>query len=317
MDDRKELRRFYRDTAIFLVILLALVICLDYLSTQGSWGYLLAKYTDSWDYFTVNAGPEEVNPYIEKVRKQDDTTKLIIGDSVCCQLFNDLQKYNNDFSIAGTNGAVSMAGQYILAKEYLDNHPGATDVFLIVLPESFWQAFDTKWGYQYTVMPFVETDTLRYLDKDTIRIMESVYGSLFMSKDVVELIDDSPVNRKIYLNLLRQYSRGYDMPHFELADEYVTKIDEMCKSKNVSFHMYPGPVSDGKKDLCVEYNKEFVNSAIYSINPRFFEEIYYYPAEQAADGFHFSGEYANREHFNSVIREVIKDTELQKMLRLE
>ena len=317
MEDRKSLRRFYSDSFIFFMVMLAIVVYLDYLSIQGPWGYLMAKYTNSWEYYTVNAGPEEINPYIEKVRKQDGTTKLIIGDSVCCQIFNDLQKYNSDIAIAGTNGAVSMAGQYILTKEYLENHPDATDVFLIVLPESFWQAFDTKWGYQYTVMPFVETNTLRYLDEDTLRIMESVYGSLFMKKDVVELIDNSPVNRKIYLNLLQQYSQGYNMKHFDLADRYVTKIDEMCNDKKVSFHLYPGPVSDAKKDLCIEYYKEFIDSAIYHINPQFFDDIYFYPAEQAADGFHFSGEYANREHFNSIINEMLKDTELQHMLRMD
>ncbi len=94
-------------------------------------------------------------------------------------MFRRLQKYNEDISIIGSNGAITLAGQYILAEEYLRNHPDATDLYLILLPESLTRTFDTSYGYQYAVMSFAETGTLQLLMKIQSHVWSRYTGSCF------------------------------------------------------------------------------------------------------------------------------------------
>lgn len=314
----KELKKFYWKAVQFSAVMLAVVGVFFYLSMVGETRMIIADLTDSAGFISEDFGSDEIERHIAKVRTQDGTTKLIIGDSVCGQMFYELQECNEDFTIAPSNGGITMAGQYILAKEYLENHPNATDIFLIVIPDSFERTFDTTWGYQYTAMPFVETDTLKDLDEDTVRIMESVYGSFFMKPSIVHAIHLSGMSQKIYLNVLRKRTAGYTLNHFyELADRYVYKIYEMCRERGVAFHLYACPVADTRVEEIKDLDSTYGESAIYAVNPDFYKDIYYFPAKQAEDGRHFSGEYANQEHYNEMIRRTFEGKELVEMLKFE
>lgn len=312
------MKKFYLKAMLFSAVMLVVVGIFFYLSMVGKTRAMIADLTDSAGFIDSNFGSDEIEAHIAKVRTQDGTTKLIIGDSVCHQMFGGLQEYNDGFTIAGSNGAITMAGQYILAKEYLDNHPDATDIYLIVLPDSFERTFDTTWGYQYTAMPFVETGTLNELDEDTIQIMESVYGSFFMKPSIVHAVHLSGMSQKIYLNMLRKRTAGYMLNNFyELADRYVYKMDEMCRERGVAFHLYPCPVADTRMEEMRNLDSAYGEAIIYEINPDFYQSIYYFPAEEAEDGAHFSGDYANQEHFNETIKRMFEGEELVEMLNFE
>lgn len=312
------MKKFYINGISFFILFLLAVIGLDFLSMQENTRTLIARWTDSTAYLSENTVTDEIKDYIYSAQSQDGTTKLIIGDSVCRQMFIGLQEYNPDFTIIGSNGAITMAGQYLLAKEYLDNHPDATDVFLIVLPESFERTYDTTWGYQYAVMPFVATDTLKNLDQNTIDIIASTYGDFSLNPHFVNSMYSSGVNKKLYLNFLRKRSAGYKLSNdFELADQYVCKIGELCRERNVSFHLYPCPMSETRKDYIENLTASFMESKICALNPSFLDMAYYFPAEQAADGAHFSGDYANQECYNHIISTMFEGYELLDMLRLQ
>ena len=310
------MKRFYVKGISFIMILFSVLVGFDLLSMHGSFRQLFSNWTDSASY--LERGPDEIKPYIVKAQFQDDSTKLIIGDSVCRQMFNGLQEYNSDFTIIGSNGAITMAGQYIMTKEYLDNHPNATDVFLIILPQSLGRTFDTKWGYQYAVMPFVETNTINDLDDSTLKIMDGTYGKVFLNKKVVNALYLSAVNRKIYLNYISNRTDGYILSnHFELSDQYVVKMAELCESKGVDFYMYPCPVCEIKKESVDSIKDEFMESQTYNINPQFISMIQYYPTGQATDGTHFSGDYANQDVLNEKIKQLYSSEVLLKYLKFE
>lgn len=310
------MKRFYVNAISFTIILFMVLVGLDLLSMHGWYRPLFAEVIDSSGFLEL--GPDEIKPHLKKARMQDGTTKLIIGDSVCHQIFDGLQEYNSDFTIIGSNGAITMTGQYILAKEYLDNHPNATDVFLLVLPDSLGRTFDTKWGYQYAVMPYVLTDTIDYLDDNTLKIIADTYGKVFLNKKVVNVLYLSAVNRKICLNYMADRTEGYVLSnHFELSDQYVVKIAELCRSKGVNFYLYPCPVSESSKESVESLNDVFMESKTYNINPRFIEMVQYYPAEQSGDGIHFSGDYANQDVFNEKIKQVYSNEALLNYLKFD
>ncbi len=313
-----ELKRFYSDMIKFGALLLVVFFIVDYASTDLL-RETFAYYTDSEEYIHGNVGPDEINPYIDKAQRSEDNSKLILGDSVCHQLFNKLQEFNPDFLIIGSNAAITMSGQYMLAKENLDINPNVTDIYLIILPSSMLASYDTTWGYQYAVMPFAEMEALDELDDQTIDIMKKIYGgSFFLNRFVTKWIDHSAMNRKLYLNTLQECSAGYNPENpLEIAERYILKIEALCQKRGVRFHFLPEPVSEEKREDVMRVQKLYEKSPLYHLNPHFFEDIYYYPAEQSDDSVHFSDAYNTREHLNSVIRAMLKDEELIRTLKFE
>lgn len=315
------MRKFVVKSFAFLVVLIVLFLGIEALSVSDEYRFVIARLTNSEQYIQVNTGSDEIKPYIQKVQEKNDYTKLIIGDSVCHQMYAYLQEYNDDVCIAGTNAGITMAGQYIIAEQFLENHENATDIYLIVIPGSLRQTFDTNYGYQYTVMPFAETDTLQLLDDNTIEQMESVYGKLFMKKEIVWLIDRSAINRKLYLNEIKKIAKLRDEGYVsDAAIQYIDKLKKLCEEKGVELHLYPGPVRD-TEDMhdYVEnlFRGEYEESVLFKHYPEYVNGIWYYPEEQFRDGVHFGGEWANQEAYNEKIKEMYRGTELVESLLFE
>lgn len=311
------MKKFYLNILLFTIVMAGTLIIFDYLSMMEPTRTIIADLTGSSYYVSEKAASRVMKSYINKVQTQDGSTKLIIGDSVCGQMFNNLQECNDDFSIAASNAAVTMTSQYILAKEYLDNHPDATDIFLIVLPKSLKVKLGSTMGYQYAVMPFVRTGTIQDLDEDTIQIMESVYGKFFMKPSTVAAIDLSGMNLKLYLNFLEEYSSAYSFQKpYELADRYVYKIYEICQERNINFHLYPCPMPETNKEYVEGLKQEFEESLIYEINPEFLESIYYYPADEFT-GSHFYADLSDRDYYVEKIKQVFEGEEIVEMLNFE
>ncbi len=316
MKKRTDFRLFISECLLLMIIVGVLLAILDYMSMQDKWKYYFGRITNSTEYIPEDEGSEEIISYINKVREHDGSTILIVGDSVCNQLFDGLQEYNSGITIAGTNAAITMTGQYILVREYLENHPDATDIFLLITPGSLWQGLDSKWGYQYAVMPFVETDTLRLLDEDTIDEIESIYGSCFVKREIVEAIDASAVNRKLYFNAVRSRRSSYNLSSFKISEEYVTKICELSRNHNCRFHLYPCPIPEslGYGEEYVGFKREYEHSRLFEVEPGLFADLYCYPDNQSQDGYHLGGDYANQEHYNEIINTVYNNTELLESL---
>lgn len=313
-----ELKRFYCKALLFAGIMAVMVIVFDILSIRDDTRVFIARITDSLDYISGNVGPDEIRPYIYRAEDPDGSVRLLLGDSVCHQMFSGLQEFNEGFIMIPSNGAITMSGQYILAHEFLEAHPEAEEIFMLMLPDSLERTYDTSYGYQYAVMPFVETDTLRYLNQDTIEGMKDTYGSFFLKYRVVNAIDPSGVNRKLYLNYLKNHTTGYrpDDPA-ALADEYLAGISRMCDERNVDFYLYPCPVADVKKENVAQRKQDFEGTIIDEINPGFFDNILYYDSNEASDNVHFSGEYANQAHFNEMIRKMLEGERLLDVMKFE
>lgn len=317
-DRNIEMKYFIKKLVIFVSILVLISFGAVYLSHLDSWRDYFARITDSSGYLDafVN-GSDEIKPYILKVQEQDSTEVLILGDSICHQMFEDIKELNQGITIAASNAAITMAGQYILAKEYLENHANAKEIYLVVHPTSLKRTFDTSYGYQYIIMPFSETETIDALEEETISICEEVYGKIFLNPKVVYMINKSGMNRKLYLNMLQKYGKSYEEKEsFEIADIYISKIYEMCKEQGVAFYLLSTPVSEGLISTCEELEEEYRGSWMEGRYPDYFSSISYFNQEQAKDFFHFSGKYEEQEYLNEKIKEVFKETSLIKYLNL-
>lgn len=315
--------RFSVKIIIFISMIAVLLTGFEVLSYNEDYSMPVARITHSEIYLTHMDGPGWIVPLIDKVREEDDSHILLLGDSVARQMFMDLQNINDEVCVVPAIAPFTMCGQYVLTKLYLENHPDATDVYLVMVPmDDISTDFTLDYAYQYVVMPLVETDTLGLLDGKTIDELEYLFGRNFMKRPIVERIDGSGLNRKLYLNYIKDHKKN-DYPHTLEESVYVSylkKIAALCEENDVNFHFLPGPVPDMSEyhDIVDEKASEyFAETGLDKMFPDYLGSVRYYPEDMFADGVHFGGFYEEREQLNKVIVEMYGYSGLLDSLKLE
>lgn len=307
------MKKFVGKLVVFLCIFGAILLGLDVLSAVPPFRQWFAYITDSSDYYAGE--DDDVTRYISQVREQGEYTKLVVGDSVCFQLTNGLRDCNQEYSLVGNNRALSIAGEYLLTREFLETHEGITDVYLIVGLDSLQTNIDVLYGYQYVVMPFTREDLISNLDDNTIDEMNHTFGTLFMQKPVSRLVACSSVNRKLYLNYIKEHkgvldpNEGKGIVLSEVAVQYLQKIYDLCEEHDVTLHLLPDPLADNdwRHEQATALQEDFAVRGLDELFPNYFDEITYYPEEQFVDGIHFGEPYNTQEEFNRKLQELYMD----------
>ncbi len=317
------MKQFGYKIVLFVFIISFILVGFDVLSFDENYSMPIARLADSDTYLTHMDGPDWIVPLIERVQERDDSHVLLIGDSVCRQMFIDIADINDEVCIAPAIAPFTMCGQYVLTKLYLESHPNATDVFLMVLPEKdFLSGIGTSLGYQFLVIPLIETDTLNLLDQSTIDEITNMFGAVFVKEAVVRIIDNSGVNRKLYLNGLKKYSKS---GHFHSIDDslytvYLQKMVNICNEKGVIFHLLPPPMADTKElhDIVESYFPDNMEKiGLEMLIPEYMGNVRFYPEEMFSDGTHFGGVYEEQRVYNEIITEMYGDEGLIEKLVLD
>ena len=268
-----------------VALLLLVVIILSEIPLTKS---AVARLTNTIDYIE-NASMTEMQPFIEKVSEKDEKTKLIIGDSVCSRLFLPFEELNPDYCIAGTNRGLGAPGQYIMMKLFLDSHPNATEVDLVLTTNSMITGYENLYGYQYSTQPFLENDCLDMLDEETRRDMRKAYGFFVTNKTMVRIVDGSPILKKAYLNLLNRYNAIYVLPAVpDVVEKYIMKMKKECDKKGIAFHLVSAPISDteGRKELEETIAASYRETDLQIYFPNYYDNLFYYSPEHFPDGIH-------------------------------
>lgn len=317
------MRRFIVKFIIIVFLITIILTGFEVLSYNDNYSMPIARLTYSDTYLTHMDGPDWINPLIEKVQNADESHILLLGDSVGRQLFIDLAGINDEVCVAPAIAPFGMCGQYVLTRLYLDNHSDATDVYLVMVPvEDVSVDFNIEYAYQYVVMPLVETDSFDMLDNSTRDELEYIYGHKFMDRSIVEKIDKSGLNRKLYLNYIKKYAPN-DYPHTleeSVYVSYIRKILTLCEERGVNFHFMPAPLPDMEAYHNIVEKKVpayFSETGLDKLFPDYLEHVKYYPAEMFPDNTHFGGEYENQNWYNQIIREMYGYSGLLDKLKLE
>ncbi len=181
----------------FILGFISIVCIIDALSFTDIGDSILGRVFFSTGYRKV--GSIEICPAIKKAETRNNYSKIVLGDSVCHQIFSEFQNINNEYLLLGTNQAITMDGQYILARLFIDSHPEATDVYLVLLPGAFSSGYDSEMSYSYLIEPFGKSEKLCFLSEYTLDSMSNLYGRAFVNKSVINFIDNSSINNKVFL----------------------------------------------------------------------------------------------------------------------
>ena len=292
----------------FSLLLLIMLVVADYCSyLPKTKGYInKLTVTDGGRY-----GNDEMELGINMAREVDGTTKLVLGDSVSAQLFGGLGLLQDRVKVCTVNQAITMCGQYVLAKEYIKTHPDATDIYLIIYPGTLASTSRRTTSYQYVAMPLIEYGLEDDIDELMMGKLESMFGKVFLKPSVIKYMDYSGINRKIYLYYQLKLEEKENITYPEVSDvtiDYLDKMYQLCKDNDVTLHLASGPICDIEKRHEEEaiIKEVFAETGLDGKFPTYCDSFVYYPAELFLDDeVHFKMEYKNRETLNPIISDII------------
>lgn len=291
--------------AIFIIILLLLILLADWFSYwKPTMGYINKLTVTSGSRF----GYDEVVPTLDRVSEDDGTTMLLLGDSVANQLFDGLRDKNDTIAICPINRAITLAGQYVIIKEYLANHPDATDIYMVFYPGTLSSSIEPVLSYQYIAMPFIENGYEKDLEGLAMNKLEDTYGKFFLRPEVLSYIDNSGVNRKLFFSNMEKKTETESMDAVsDISLEYLVMIYNLCQKEGVNIHMMSTPVADIdiRHEEQASIKQLFDEYGLSSMYPEYCDSFSYYPAEMFIDEVHFKPEYKNRETMNPIIEKMI------------
>ena len=300
------MKAFLLRLAAFMLAALVLFCGVLGLSAFAPFSEIFAKLTDSTGYSA--SASEEIGGHIANVQADDGAAALILGDSVCWQVFDPFSLCNTAYRIDGSNRAVTLAGQYLLAKAFLDAHPGATDVYLIVTPESFSAGFDAGYGYQYAAAPFAAAGLLGGLDETTRAELTAAYGAPFLTGRFARWADASPLVKKLYLNALELVPRQEETgPLTPMAARNLRNLAALCQERGAAFHLLCAPLADtgDRRSTMAALEEAFRAQGLYDSYSAYFTRTPWYDRGLfGEDGIHFDNSVADMDFCAGVVRDI-------------
>ena len=265
------MKRFIINILLYSIIVLLIVVCAE---VYKIW---------SGEYEKIISG-SEVYCAISKSQTKRKAKKLLLGDSVGCQLYPCQKEYDNIVSLA-CNQAITMAGQYFLLKSYVENNEDLPEeVILLITPFSLNNDVD-KYAYQYFLKPFPYYKNASIY---TEHLKQRIHTIPFYWSANLPIIQTS------------NYSPQWAVPSpasnksiSTLSYEYLLKIDSIVETNNISFRMVSTPVRDDRRDdvesfwdnLPLDYAVELKSLLI-----PYKESVYYMPSDYYIDQCHFMKE---------------------------
>lgn len=240
--------------------------------------------------YTKKVFGQEVYYSIDKSKKKNKARKVLLGDSVGKQMYDNLEE-NDTINSLACNQAISVAGQYILLHNYLEAGNTIDTAYIFFTPFSFVNNLDQIFTYNYFVKPF-------YRDE---------YKSLFtpLVKQQVAKIPYTDIAWYPAI-LTNNWS-----PEFQTKDpkinflspisiEYLHKMSDLAKAHHFKIVMVSAPVSYKKKPEVELLNRsEIAANGLQEVFKGFFESIIYLDESNFVDGTHlefpekFKGRYKN------------------------
>jgi len=231
----------------------------------------------------------EIYYAIAKSKKKNKSKKLVMGDSVAQQLFDNKTTSDTLNSIA-CNQSISLAGQFVLLNNYLlaGNRPDS--VFFISTPFSFQNNLDQIFTFQYFLKPFYTDEYKPY------------FSDLVKSK--IKLI---PHNNLAQYPLIRTTNWA---PEFEekedttynflspISVEYLLKIKALAAQYRFKLVFIPTPTPESRRKEVEALNKnEYIKNGLDAEFADFFTRIQFIDDKYFIDRIHLKDPAAYARYF--------------------
>jgi archaellum component FlaF (FlaF/FlaG flagellin family) len=260
--------------------------------------FFILSFETVYQYFdrsyekTVNGNEVYVSVRKSKVKKK--VKILIIGDSVGKQLY-DNDTYNDDVYSLACNQAISLAGQYILLENFIENNrqnlPG--EIILIITPGSFTNNLNQIYSFHYFLKPFYKAE-YSALITDTCRTQIHKIPFYFLSQ----------IPSVLNTNWSPAYLPDADTSYrfiSPISNNYLLKIKALCVKNHLNLKFFCPPIKLSKKKLNLNYAKNTVEIERTGFKTEFasyFKNIVFFPDSLYKDHIHFKKQYIPTDYFH-------------------
>jgi hypothetical protein len=251
------MRRFLQTSLLFMAGLLCAV-----LATDRCIGWRVVR--------RHGKGLTTVDVYtaLENVRGPDSRVKAVfLGDSVARQLFQPSAEPSPEFRFLTTNQAISVAGQYYLLEEAIEQYPRLADVYLLYYPGSFQNDLELPLSANYFCGFFHRPAQVlevfefkRDIRLSAVHVERSILPNLMAANDAWRpLAESSPAANRTptasgagsdplmhMLDLLFSRSHEPALPLIPSAtsQHFLGRMRDVCHEPHLRLHVLPCPCSD-------------------------------------------------------------------------
>lgn len=236
----------------------------------------------------------EVYYSIDKSKKRHKARKILLGDSVGKQLFDNTEENDTVNSLA-CNQAISMAGQYILLDNYLKAGNAIDTVYVFFLPFSFSNNLDQIFTYNYFVKQF-----------DRNEYQHLISGVARQQLDKIPLTGIAQFPAVLTSNWAPDYQPEKESSSRFLSPvsvDYLHKMLNLAKKHHFKLVLRAAPVSEKKKREVAMLDKgEIAKYHLQDAFKGYFESIIYIEEKHFMDGTHL----IHPENFKGLYKNTIK-----------
>lgn len=265
--------------------------------------------------FNQTGVAQEVFLAQKKAEKENRYKKMILGDSVCRQIFNpDEQMETDEYCYLASNQAITTAGSYLLMQDYIAHNRQTEQIVYLVRPHSLANNMWIDYSYQYFVIPFYNVHYVKWLEDSTCMEVEKKFGKyISQSEAVKKLLQNNPWLMKTYLNRIAQrktnQSKIYtvEKEHVEISELsilYLKKMQEVCDANEIEFLVMPAPLAGKKEEYnWTDFEKSINEKQLKEIMSGYVDNIVYYGEENFSDGVHFEEEFL-KQHREEIVEQI-------------
>lgn len=192
---------------------------------------------------------------LEKSKKRGKYKKLIIGDSVAKQLFDNGVNDDSILSLA-CNQAISLAGQFILVKNFFGAGNIVDTVYLVYSPTSFKNNLTQIYTFNYFLKPFYPY----YKDQINSFALNQIKKNPLYFLSVLPQVKTSnwaPEFSKYDVTLILNYPLDTTFVS-DISYQYLDSLHSICREYGAHFEVLPTPVPKSKEKIIVDWKNNYL-----------------------------------------------------------
>jgi len=276
------------DVSRFTVRLIAFVLAA--LLVIGAYFYLFKSNIPMYE--RIGAG---VYNSIKKSKQANANTKrLVLGDSVCAQMYPN-KVYSDTINSLACNHAVTLVGYHSLLKNFLDNFEGNKDsleVYFVYRPSSFRNNLDQRYTFNYFLKPFNTSEYINNFSPTVNDAIEEIPFSWLSKFDFIKKSDWAPKFRTIH--------KIHDFKMAPIAAEYLLRMETLCQLHDVQFKVMPTFMSNEFEEYdFTEFNDQLKAFEVDHLFGDYFDNIEWIESIHFGDGAHLKKKYVDEKiHYN-------------------
>lgn len=265
-------------------------------------------HAGAWKYDDNGLAADQFS-LIEQSKEKQDAKSLIIGDSVAAQLFGNDKKIRKAYTITG-NCSATLAGYYILMRNYVENNPQTERIWLVISPDLIANAADTDLTYQYYVVPYYTDENMEYITPNVQSYIDNKFGVVSTRVEPVKKILYNDIfmlsHYRNYIEATRSDERQ-EMRISWLTAEYLKQMKKLCDSNNIKLRVVAPPLQDNRRMRTWKGFEEDVEYyGLKDVLKGYKKNANYYHEDNFKDEYHFE-DHVLRKKRPILLKEMFKE----------